>query len=89
MTDTTAQLELLEQKHTIIDIQETHKPQIKTDNEDEESNDECTLCEKHFDYIDLNKCKKCELSYCNKCFNGYVKLDSNGQVIDYEIGHEC
>jgi len=51
--------------------------------------EECTLCEKQFDYIDLNKCDKCIEIFCNKCFNGYVKRDSNGQVIDYEIGHEC
>ena len=51
--------------------------------------EECTLCEKQFDYIDLNKCDKCNEIFCDECFYGYTKRDLNGQVIDYEIGHEC
>jgi len=50
---------------------------------------ECTLCEKQFDCIDLFKCSTCYELFCDECFNGYEKRDSNGLVIDYENGHEC
>jgi hypothetical protein len=59
------------------------------DNDDDTDDDTCTLCEKQFDYIDLNKCDKCNEIFCDECFYGYTKRDSNGKVIDYEIGHEC
>lgn len=51
--------------------------------------DDCTLCEKQFDYINLNRCDKCMEIFCDKCFNGYEKYNLDGKVIDYELCHEC
>lgn len=88
MAELNTQVELLEQKHAVIDIQKTQH-HISNTYDDCDDNTQCTLCEKQFDYIDLNKCDKCIEIFCDECFYGYETHDSNCKVIDYEIGHEC
>ena len=70
-------------------ISDNNNTDDNNDDDDDTDDNTCTLCEKQFDYIDLNKCDKCIEIFCDKCFYGYTKRDSNGKVIDYEIGHEC
>lgn len=50
---------------------------------------ECNLCEKNYERNNLFICNTCHDLFCDNCFNGYEKRNSQGKIIDYEYGHDC